>query len=773
MIDGRDGRQRALAAGRSNPLITAGVIIVAVVAMYVGAGIFVPLVLSVLLAFALAPLVNRLRHLRIPHIAAVIISVALAALVLVSIGYVVATQVVKLAADLPSYQSTVAAKLKLLQASLGGEHFLDRFGTAIDQLKAQFAPNSATTSQLPAQTPLPVTVANTPENPLGMVQTILGSVLGPLATAAIVVVFLIFLLLERADLRDRFLKLVSRGDLRTSTKVMNEAAARVGRYLLVQFGVNLTYGLIFGTGLTLIGVPTGILWGLLATLFRYIPFVGTLLVATIPFTLAFAVDPGWSMLLKSVALFVGLEMITTNAIEPRLYGSSTGLSPLAVLVAAMFWATLWGPIGLILSTPLTVCLVVLGRYVPQLQFLEIMLGSEPVLRPEERLYQRLVAGNTEEAIELAEEGEGEDPVGFYANVLIPALRLAEADLSANPADLQQRRQVVESLEGVVDELEQDVEIADAPPQMLVVGGRTELDGAAARILASVVQREGIQIKVLPPVAVRREALDQLDTDGIEAVCLVYLGDRMRSYARFAARRLKRRHPGLRIAVCVLSGTADASKLTPEVLHVDAVAVGIGEAVRILTEWQSRGATPSSEPSATELEDRLERLRVIVRTDAWVTDFLRHVAEQMGVAVAMATIIEPEIPESPAREPAAAEGRVNGPRTLIHQVVETAAPLVVTDASKDKELAEDAFLLESGVRFFAGVPLAEADGRVIGALTLMDETPQELGSEERARLSGFATELMPELLARASRPSPAARADEPVRPGGVRQNWAAG
>ena len=261
MIDGRDGRQRALAAGRSNPLITAGVIIVAVVAMYVGAGIFVPLVLSVLLAFALAPLVNRLRHLRIPHIAAVIISVALAALVLVSIGYVVATQVVKLAADLPSYQSTVAAKLKLLQASLGGEHFLDRFGTAIDQLKAQFAPNSATTSQLPAQTPLPVTVANTPENPLGMVQTILGSVLGPLATAAIVVVFLIFLLLERADLRDRFLKLVSRGDLRPSTKVMNEAAARVGRYLLVQFGVNLTYGLIFGTGLTLIGVARGILGG--------------------------------------------------------------------------------------------------------------------------------------------------------------------------------------------------------------------------------------------------------------------------------------------------------------------------------------------------------------------------------------------------------------------------------------------------------------------------------------------------------------------------------
>ncbi|MEO8883543.1 MAG: AI-2E family transporter, partial [Devosia sp.] len=226
-------------------------------------------------------------------------------------------------------------------------------------------------------------------------------------------------------------------------------------------------------------------------MFRYIPFVGTLILATIPFTLAFAVDPGWSMLIKSAALFVVLETTATNVIEPRLYGASTGLSALAVLVAAMFWATLWGPIGLILATPLTVCLVVLGRYVPQLQFLETLLGSEPVLSPAERLYQRLVAGNSGEAIDIAEQYEKDgDPRRFYEEVALPALQFAEADLTVDSADLVQRRRVVESLDEVIDELDADVEGSEEHARVIVIGGRTELDGAAARVLASVMNRSG-------------------------------------------------------------------------------------------------------------------------------------------------------------------------------------------------------------------------------------------------------------------------------------------
>ena len=302
----------------TNTLVTAAFIVLAIMVLYLGAGIFVPLVLAVLLAFALAPVVHRLRRLHLPHIVAVLLAVLLAGAVLLTIGYIVATQLIKLASDLPRYQTTVIEKFTALQQTLGGQGgtgFLSSLGDALGQLQGQLdkADGAETTR------PMPVVITNDAAGPLTMVQSVLHSVLGPLTTAAIVAVFLIFLLLEREDLRDRFLKLVSRGDLRTSTKVMNEAAARVGRYLLVQFCVNLSYGVIYGTGLSLIGVPNAVLWGLLAAIFRYIPFVGTLIASSIPFTLAFAVDPGWSMLFYSVAMFATLELLTTNAIEPRLY----------------------------------------------------------------------------------------------------------------------------------------------------------------------------------------------------------------------------------------------------------------------------------------------------------------------------------------------------------------------------------------------------------------------------------------------------------------------
>jgi len=742
-----------MATGRSHPLVTVGLVIAAIVSLYVGAGIFVPLVLAVLLAFALGPLVNWLRRMKVPHILAAILTVILAAAVVIAIGYIVATQLVSLAAQLPSYQSTVANKLRGVQTSLGGANFLERLGSAVEQIRAQLGPTPSPMSSANSR-PVPVTIANTPDNPLGMVQSILGSVLGPMATAAIVVVFLVFLLLERADLRDRFLKLVSRGDLRTSTKVMNEAATRVGRYLLAQFSVNLVYGLVFGAGLTVIGVPNGILWGLLATLFRYIPYVGTLLIATIPFTLAFAIDPGWSMLLKSVALYVTLELVTTNAIEPRLYGSSTGLSPLAVLVAAMFWATLWGPIGLILATPLTVCLVVVGRYVPQLQFLNILFGSEPVLQPEERLYQRLVAGNVEEAMELAEEFiEDHDPGPFYEQVLIPALRLAERDLSADPADMLQRRQVIDSLELLVDELEQDAKAPDDGPAVVVIGAKTELDAATGRILGSLLVRAGAAARVLPPIAIRREALSQLDVRDAAAISLVYLGERVRSHARLVIRRLRQMHPDLRILVVLLNeGPAPPPDLAGA-LNADAVATSVDAAVRQLFDWRSEGeAGPeAAETMPAESEHRLAQLQSRIRTDPRIGEFLQGVADEMGVEVAIATIAGIESAASGKTLQTAPAERASDSQNLAAHVLEAGTILVIPDASKAEEFAEDPFLLENGVHFFAGVPLSDPDTGVTGVLSIMDANPRQLGPEERARLLAFA-EAFEQLLKAAATPA---------------------
>ncbi|HUH77797.1 MAG TPA: AI-2E family transporter, partial [Devosia sp.] len=277
---------------QSSVLETIAVLLVVVAGLYLGAGILVPLVLAILLAFALAPLVNLLERLHVPDVLAVLLAFLLAAGVLVVFAYIASTQLIALATDLPGYQSVVTEKIRGLQASFGGSGvFFERATQAIEALGNQFGGGNNELVQSPGA-PIPVTISNDAGNPLGIVSAILGSVLGPLATTAIVSIFLIFLLLGRNDLRDRFIRLVSRGNFSTTTLVINDAAARVARYLLVQFGVNFTYGIIFGSGLMLIGVPNAVLWGLMATLFRYIPFVGTLIVASIPFALAFTVDPG-------------------------------------------------------------------------------------------------------------------------------------------------------------------------------------------------------------------------------------------------------------------------------------------------------------------------------------------------------------------------------------------------------------------------------------------------------------------------------------------------
>ena len=202
------------------------------------------------------------------------------------------------------------------------------------------------------------------------------------------------------DLRDRMIRLFGLGDVHRATSAISDAAKRIGRYLLMQLVVNILYGLPIGIGLFLIGVPNALLWALLATVLRFIPYLGPVLAAMFPIALSFAVDAGWTTPLLTVALFIAVELVTNNVLEPWLYGSSTGLSPLAIIVAAVFWTTLWGPVGLLLATPLTVCLVVLGRHVPQLQFLEVLLGDQPVLEPEVKFYQRLLAGERLDRREL-------------------------------------------------------------------------------------------------------------------------------------------------------------------------------------------------------------------------------------------------------------------------------------------------------------------------------------------------------------------------------------
>ena len=590
-------------------------------------------------------------------------------------------------------------------------------------------------------------MVNPPESPLAFARVFLTSLLGPLATAAIVTVFVVFLLLEHGDFRDRFLKLVSRGDLRTSTKVMNEAGKRVSRYLLVQFTVNLSYGILFGLGMFLIGVPNPILWGLFAGLFRYIPFVGTLIAASIPFSLAFAIDPGWGMLIWAVGIFVALELVITNAIEPRLYGSSTGLSPLAVIVAAMFWATLWGPIGLILATPLTVCLVVLGRYVPQSHFLEILLGSEPVLVREEQLYQRLISGNIEEAVEIAENYVAETSVdAFFDDIALPVLRLAEVDRGRNATDVVSRRLVADGMAALVREFEPD-EVAEAeegplPLQILCIGGRTELDGAAASMLARVIDQPGIVCKVLPPISVRPEGIGHLDLAGIDIVCLAYLDTNPRTYAKFVAKRIKRRNADVQVLACLLNAPAALDDGVRA--ELDGVVGNSSAAKSWIVDYVAR--RDAGGPALTEAPQPARRewtigLQKMIKSGPPFDAFIARINERFGSDMA---IVSPEVhPASPEVDPRPDTGghAVASVAALALQVAAANAPMVIEDAATDPDHTDDAFLLVNDLRFYAGVPLRMEDGSPIGTLSIMSHDARAFTPDEVADLDAMGRQLM--------------------------------
>ena len=693
--------------------------------LYVGAGILVPLVLAVLLAFALTPLVDFFgRRLHLPDIVAVILSVLIAALALGAFAYLVGTQLMHLAQDFPKYQQTVTAKLQTLQGQLGKDGFIGRALGTLQSLATQFKGGAGATVTPGEQQPIPVTIANDVGSPLGIVGGLLGSVLGPLATAAIVTVFLIFLLLGRGDLKDRFLRLASRGGYSATTMAISDASTRVGRYLLLQFAVNLVYGTLFGIGLTLIGVPGAVLWGTMIVLFRYIPFVGALIIAVIPFLLAFAVDPGWSMLAMTVGLYLVLDLTTANAIEPRLYGASTGVSPIALLLAAMFWATLWGPIGLILSTPMTVCLVVLGRYMPQFQVFETLLGSEPVLEPAERFYQRLLKGDTEEAIEIADdivEADGKD--ALYDDMMLPALRLATSELSDSPEGLAQRRQLATSIEGVIDEYGEIQQVEGSP--VLLVGGRTEIDECAARIVSQRLAGRGIASRVLPPMAVRQESIGRIDLDGVSVVCLFNLGADVRTQTRYVARRLRRLQPGVTIIACNLGETLTGETAeTTEMLRVDQVAADFEKAIaEIESSLDTDTPAEGDETAPVPFEGA-------GRGDDALGHALEQIADTLGVPLATINLLDDERHQDDADA-----------FRLTQKITSTGEPLVIQVQSATDGLDANPYLLSNGVELYAGVPLTLANGETVGTLTIMDYDKHEFGEADLERLKAYAGELV--------------------------------
>ncbi|RUV09986.1 AI-2E family transporter [Mesorhizobium sp. M7A.T.Ca.TU.009.01.3.1] len=613
-----DGLGDALSAAAPHPrtsLPNVAAIVTTVAALYFGREVFLPIAIALLLTFALAPLVSALKKIGIPRIAAVIASVLGAFAALGLFSFIVATQVSELAQNIPVYQTNILTKIRSLKETGVGGGILARLSQVVErvgqEIDRQDPSLPAAAPEKPPREPVPVEIVAR-ERPLQVLQNIVGPLISPLGSAGLIIVVVIFMLLEREDLRDRFIRLVGYGDLHRTTEALQEAAKRVGRYLLMQLVVNIVYAVPIAIGLWALGIPNALLWGLLALALRFVPYIGPIIGMLLPLFLALAVAPGWSLVLWTAALFVVMELITGNVIEPWLYGSRTGLSPLAIIVAAIFWTWLWGPLGLILSTPLTVCLVVLGRHVPQFEFLDVLFGNEPVLEPHARLYQRLLAGDPEEATDHAEEMlEEKYLVEFYDKVAIPALLLGEQDRVRGVMGDLQRRQVAASALMLVANLDESAQEEageeEAPPvaaeasddgdpngedetdlpdgtdmSVLCAGGRGELDDAAAAMLAQVLEVQGATVSKagfadMEPASIRRLELETVDT-----VVVGFLNRDSVKHARFLVRRLKRAKAALRVGIVFWSEAAAEDKETAGKLardmNADFVAHGMVDAV---------------------------------------------------------------------------------------------------------------------------------------------------------------------------------------------------
>jgi predicted PurR-regulated permease PerM len=549
-------------------------VVVAGAGLYLAREVLVPLALATLLSFMLAPALLLLRRIHIGRVPAVFIVVAGAFAIIVAFGAAITTQLGSLAQNLSSYQYNAEAKIHSLQSAFPGGGLIKRASTVLQQLNQELTqPRPTGDAAAPGKRPvavdkakpLPVEIWEPEQPPIRVIKNVLSPLLSPLATSGLILLLVVVMLLHREDLRDRVIRLAGAHDLHRTTQALNDAGERVSRYLLMQLMINAGYAVPIGVGLAIIGVPNPLLWALLAMIFRFVPYIGPVVGAIFPLILAIAVDPGWSLVAWTAALFVGLELVTANVIEPWIYGSSTGLSAVAVIFSAVVWTWLWGPVGLLLSTPVTVCLVVLGRHVPQLEFLDVLLGNEAVLTAPERFYQRLLADDPDEATEQAEAFLKEAPAvaGFYDAVAMPALGLAEYDRARGALDDSHRDRVADSILTVIDNLSErvaektrgDDRVADqaAEPRrrdgtVLCIGARGSLDEAAASMLAQLLVARAIEARVVPSGTIGPRALAKLDFAGVRMICLSYLNSSSLAHARYLSMRLRRRAPGIAIVV---------------------------------------------------------------------------------------------------------------------------------------------------------------------------------------------------------------------------------
>ena len=571
-------------------LLSLAVAVVVVAALYFAREVLLPITIAVILSFMLAPLVSRFQRWHVPHVAAVLLAVLIAIGVVAGIAGLIGTQVASIVADIPQYQATITRKVHAVEGMTTGR--LRGLTQRLDAQMGRTAVAGAETAQAAPDAPKAqlVQVEPPPTSAMDLARTVLEPVLSPLATLFIILIVTIFVLMQREDLRDRMIRLFGSSDLQRTTVALDDAGHRLGRYYLSQLAINATFGVVATVGLYFIGVPSAVLWGVTSAVLRFVPYIGPVIAAILPAALAAAVDPGWAPVLEVIGLYLVVETITGQFIEPLIFGHLTGLSPAAVVVAAIFWTWLWGPIGLLLSTPLTLCLVVLGRHVDRLEFFDVMLGDRPALTPVENFYQRMLADDPDEAQAQAENLLRERSLTvYYDEVALKGLQLAANDAMRGALSSDKVHTINDSVKALIDDLSSHDDrdphphdkaaaraeatrseravptpgaVKDDAPEggalaprwrgehpVICLAGKGPLDEAASAMLAQLLGKHGLGARVAPYGSASRQSIGAFDAEGVAMVCISYLEiSGSPSGLHYLVRRLRSRIPGAKILV---------------------------------------------------------------------------------------------------------------------------------------------------------------------------------------------------------------------------------
>jgi len=757
---------------------------VVVAALYFGRAVFVPIALATLITFLLSRLVIRLER-WIGRIAAILVTVTVMFAIFAAASWGIGRQLIDFADKLPNYQANITEKIRSLRIPAAGP--LARFSSSVHALqnelvapspapRAQRAPaDYSTRTASPVASPIPVKIIEGRNAVPQLLQETVSAILSPLGTAALVLLLVIFMLLKREDLRARVIRLIGQGRIGATTRAMDDAGYRVSRYLSMQFLVNASYCVCIAVGLSFINVPNAALWGLLAGVLRFIPYIGPWAGAFLPIVLSFAISSSWLTPLVTIALFVVLEVIVSNFIEPWLYGAHTGVSPVALIISAIFWTWLWGPVGLVLSTPMTVCLAVIGRHVPRLEFLSILLSEDQPLASHEEFYHRLLSLSMDSAEEFAVKyAETESLTALYDKVLVPAIAAVEIDAHNGSLTDEQRTSALQRIHEIIDDFRgwqplptgaQDQKVGEITGVTPVIGGRilclpasAYRDELAGEMLAQLLRDQGFEAENLPARLKPQELVDRTIEIRPNCVCVSVLPPTSMAQGRHLTVPIQEQLTGTTILVGLWSSKVNAEKVKERLrlAHETEVAVSLADAV-LLVSKMTAPITDEMLPAPTppNEEARLAELNGLNLLDTPPEADFDQVTERLTrlfrVPIALLTLIDKNRQwfKSQAGLPADLAEARSTPRdvSICGHVIANDEVLIIRDLARDPRFANNPWLKERGLRFYAGVPLRGPNGFPVGALSILDTQPHDLSPMEQDLLKMIAADVMEQIKRR--------------------------